>query len=120
MLWHLAPSGVASFVLANGSMSTSTTSEAEIRKNLLEKDNVDCIVTMPGQLFYSTQIPVCLWFITRNKAAKGHRDRRGEILFIDARKMGQMVEPIESFQLKRKKICRYIPCLAGRKGRRRI
>lgn len=92
MLWHLAPSGVAGFVLANGSMSTSTTSEAEIRKNLVEKDRVDCIVTLPGQLFYSTQIPVCLWFITKNKAAKGHRNRKGEILFIDARKMGYMAD----------------------------
>jgi type I restriction enzyme M protein len=94
MLWHLAPSGVAGFVLANGSMSTNTTSEAEIRKNLVEKDRVDCIVTLPGQLFYSTQIPVCLWFITKNKAAEGMRDRRGEILFIDARKMGYMVDRV--------------------------
>jgi type I restriction enzyme M protein len=70
MLWHLAPSGVAGFVLANGSMSTSITSEAEIREKLVEKDNVDCIVTLPGKLFYSTQIPVCLWFITKNKAAR--------------------------------------------------
>jgi len=92
MLWHLAPSGVAGFVLANGSMSTSITSEAEIREKLVEKDNVDCIVTLPGKLFYSTQIPVCLWFITKNKAARGYRDRRGEILFIDARKMGHMVD----------------------------
>lgn len=92
MLWHLAPSGVAGFVLANGSMSTSTSSEAEIRKQLVEKDRVDCIVTLPGQLFYSTQIPVCLWFITKNKAAKGHRNRYGEILFIDARKMGYMAD----------------------------
>ena len=92
MLWHLAPSGVAGFVLANGSMSTSTTSEAEIRKHLVEKDHVDCIVTLPGQLFYSTQIPVCLWFMTKNKAAKGHRSRKGEILFIDARKMGYMAD----------------------------
>lgn len=92
MLWHLAPSGIAGFVLANGSMSTSTTSEAEIRKQLVEKDHVDCIVTLPGQLFYSTQIPVCLWFITKNKAVKGHRNRQGEILFIDARKMGYMAD----------------------------
>lgn len=94
MLWHLAPSGVAGFVLANGSMSTNTTSEAEIRKNLIERDRVDCIVTLPGQLFYSTQIPVCLWFITRNKATKGMRDRRDEILFIDARKLGQLVDRV--------------------------
>ena len=92
MLWHLAPSGIAGFVLANGSMSTSTTSEGEIRKQLVEKDNVDCIVTLPGQLFYSTQIPVCLWFVTKNKAAKGHRSRHGEILFIDARKLGYMAD----------------------------
>lgn len=92
MLWHLAPSGIAGFVLANGSMSTNTTSEVEIRKNLVEKDRVDCIITLPGQLFYSTQIPVCLWFITKNKAAQGFRDRRGEILFIDARKIGYMAD----------------------------
>ena len=92
MLWHLAPSGIAGFVLANGSMSTSTTSESEIRKQLVEKDNVDCIVTLPGQLFYSTQIPVCLWFVTKNKAAKGHRSRHGEFLFIDARKLGNMAD----------------------------
>lgn len=88
----LAPNGVAGFVLANGSMSTSTTSELEIRKKLVDDDRVDCIVTLPGQLFYSTQIPVCLWFMARNKAPKGLRDRRGEILFIDARKMGHMVD----------------------------
>ncbi|WP_019638851.1 type I restriction-modification system subunit M [Paenibacillus fonticola] len=88
----LAPNGVAGFVLANGSMSTSTTSELEIRRKLVDDDRVDCIVTLPGQLFYSTQIPVCLWFMARNKAPKGLRDRRGEILFIDARKMGHMVD----------------------------
>jgi len=88
----LAPSGIAGFVLANGSMSTSTTSELEIRTKLVNADLVDCIVTLPGQLFYSTQIPVCLWFIAKNKAPRGWRDRRGEILFIDARKMGHMVD----------------------------
>lgn len=92
MLWHLAPSGIAGFVLANGSMSTNTTGEGEIRKNLVENDRVDCIITLPGQLFYSTQIPVCLWFITRNKAAQGYRNRKGEILFIDARKIGFMAD----------------------------
>lgn len=93
----LAPSGVAGFVLANGSMSTSTTAEFQIRKRLVEEKGeslVDCIVTLPGQLFYSTQIPVCLWFIAKNKAPRGLRDRRGEILFIDARKMGQMVSRV--------------------------
>lgn len=92
MISKLAPSGVAGFVLANGSMSTNTSSEGEIRKNLINSDLVDCIVTLPGQLFYQTQIPVCLWFITKNKRAKGHRDRTGEILFIDARKLGNMVD----------------------------
>ncbi|MFD1396527.1 type I restriction-modification system subunit M [Kroppenstedtia eburnea] len=94
MVSKLAPSGVAGFVLANGSMSTNQTSEAAIRKGLIENDQVDAIVTLPGQLFYSTQIPVCLWFLTKNKAAQGHRDRRGEILFIDARKLGHMVSRI--------------------------
>lgn len=89
---HLAPNGTAGFVLANGSMSTNTSSEGEIRKNLIENDLVDCIVTMPGQLFYSTQIPVCLWFVTRNKAGQNHRSRKNEILFIDARKMGYMAD----------------------------
>jgi type I restriction enzyme M protein len=85
---HLSPSGVAGFVLANGSMSTGTTFELEIRKNIIEADLVDCMIAMPGQLFYTTQIPVCLWFIARNKKNGKFRDRRGEILFIDARKMG--------------------------------
>ncbi|WP_339178418.1 class I SAM-dependent DNA methyltransferase [Paenibacillus sp. FSL R5-0701] len=92
MVSKLAPSGVAGFVLANGSMSTSTTSEWEIRRQMIDADLVDCIVTLPGQLFYSTQIPVCLWFMAKNKAPKGWRDRRGEILFIDARKIGHMAD----------------------------
>lgn len=90
ILSKLSENGTAGFVLANGSMSTSTTAEFEIRKNLIEKDHVDCIVTLPGQLFYATQIPVCLWFIARNKGGNGHRDRTGETLFIDARKLGTM------------------------------
>jgi type I restriction enzyme M protein len=90
IIFHLAPSGTAGFVLANGSMSTNTNAEAEIRKNIIEADLVDAMVTLPSQLFYSAQIPVCLWFITKNKAARGHRDRKGEILFIDARKLGYM------------------------------
>lgn len=94
MVSKLAPSGTAAFVLANGSMSTGQTSEAEIRKNLVEEDLVEAIITLPGQLFYSTQIPVCVWIITRNKAARGQRDRKGEILFIDARKLGHMVDRV--------------------------
>lgn len=90
MVSKLAPSGTAGFVLANGSMSTSTTSELEIRKNLIEEDLVECIVTLPGQLFYSTQIPVCLWFLTKNKEKNGKNERKNEILFIDARDNGHM------------------------------
>lgn len=92
MVSKLAPSGTAGFVLANGSMSTSTKDELEIRKNLIEEDLVEWIVTLPGQLFYSTQIPVCLWFITKNKDKNGKRARNNEILFIDGRNLGQMVD----------------------------
>lgn len=88
----LAPEGTAGFVLANGSMSTSTKAEFEIRKNLVENDLVDCIVTLPGQMFYSTQIPVCLWFITNSKTKKNERNRQGEVLFIDARNEGFMAD----------------------------
>ncbi|WP_149426722.1 type I restriction-modification system subunit M [Exiguobacterium acetylicum] len=90
MISKLAPSGTAGFVLANGSMSTSTTAELEIRKNMIEQDLVECIVTLPGQLFYSTQISVCLWFLTKNKGKNRKKDRKGEILFIDARHHGHM------------------------------
>lgn len=90
----LAPRGTAAFILANGSMSTNQSSEATIRKNLIENDLVEAIVTLPGQLFYSTQIPVCVWVMTKNKAAKNHRNRKGEILFIDARKLGHMVDRV--------------------------
>ncbi|MBJ7409982.1 MAG: type I restriction-modification system subunit M [Phenylobacterium sp.] len=92
ILHHLAPRGTAGVVLANGSMSSQQSGEGEIRKALVEKDQVDCMVALPGQLFYSTQIPACLWFLARDKSANGHRDRRGEILFIDARKLGHMVD----------------------------
>ena len=95
---HLAPNGVAGFVLANGSLSSNQSGEGEIRKNMVEADVVDCIVALPGQLFYSTQIPVSLWFVSRNKKngkgleGKPLRDRSGEILFIDARKLGFMAD----------------------------
>jgi len=92
MVYHLAPKGVAGFVLANGSMSSGQSGEGEIRKNLIEADLVDCMVALPGQLFYSTQIPACLWFLARDRANGKFRDRRGEILFIDARKLGTMVD----------------------------
>ncbi len=89
---HLSPRGTAGFVLANGSMSAQSSNEGEIRKNIIEADLVDCMVALPGQLFYSTQIPVCLWFLARDKANSGFRDRRGETLFIDARQLGTMVD----------------------------
>ncbi len=91
---HLSPTGTAGFVLANGSMSSNQSGEGEIRRAIIEADLVDCMVAMPGQLFYSTQIPVCLWFLTRDKAATGYRDRKGETLFIDARKLGTMIDRV--------------------------
>ncbi len=91
---HLAPAGMAGFVLANGSMSSSQSGEGEIRKAIVEADLVDCMVAMPGQLFYSTQIPVCLWFLARDRKGGRFRDRRGEILFLDARKLGTMVDRV--------------------------
>jgi type I restriction enzyme M protein len=91
-IYHLAPTGWAGFVLANGSMSSNQSGEGEIRKNIIEADLVDCMVALPGQLFYSTQIPVCLWFIARAKKNGRFRDRRGHTLFIDARKLGTMID----------------------------
>ena len=91
---HLAPSGIAGFVLANGSMSSNQSGEGDIRKAIIEADLVDCMVAMPGQLFYSTQIPVCLWFLARAKKNGKFRDRRKETLFIDARKMGMLVDRV--------------------------
>jgi type I restriction enzyme M protein len=113
---HLAPNGMAGFVLANGSMSSNQSGEGDIRRAIIEADLVDCMVALPGQLFYSTQIPVCLWFIARTKSGQpstrpaGHaspsgrrggdegqcglRDRRGETLFIDARKMGTLIDRV--------------------------
>ncbi|EGP4822777.1 TPA: type I restriction-modification system subunit M [Enterococcus faecium] len=88
----LAPEGTAGFVLANGSMSTSTKNEYEIRKNLIQNDLVECIVTLPSQMFYNTQIPACLWFVTKSKAKKIERNHQGEILFIDARNEGYMAD----------------------------
>ena len=111
---HLCPAGYAGFVLANGSMSSNQSGEGEIRKAIVEADLVDCMVALPGQLFYATQIPVCLWFIARNKRGTGilpvsamnakhdkhgqdahaTRDRRGETLFIDARKLGVLIDRV--------------------------
>ena len=93
-IYHLSPDGMAGFVLANGSMSSKTSNEGEIRKKIVEADLVDCMVALPGQLFYSTSIPVCLWFIARNKRDHRFRERTGETLFIDARKLGIMIDRI--------------------------
>jgi type I restriction enzyme M protein len=92
MVYHLAPTGLAGFVLANGSMSSNQSGEGEIRRRLIEAEVVDCMVALPGQLFYSTQIPVCLWFLARDRKNGKFRDRRGHVLFIDARKLGRMVD----------------------------
>ena len=101
---HLAPTGMAGFVLANGSMSANQSGEGEIRRAIIDADLVDCMVALPGQLFYSTQIPVCLWFLRKNKAAGANgnqvgppsrwRDRRRQTLFIDARKLGHLVDRV--------------------------
>ncbi|PKO61716.1 MAG: N-6 DNA methylase [Betaproteobacteria bacterium HGW-Betaproteobacteria-18] len=94
---HLSPQGMAGFVLANGSMSSNQSGEGDIRRALIEADLVDCMVALPGQLFYSTQIPVCLWFVTKNKgldAKRGLRDRRKQTLFIDARKLGTLIDRV--------------------------
>ncbi|MGY3895378.1 class I SAM-dependent DNA methyltransferase [Aeromonas enterica] len=94
MLAKLSEDGTAGFVLANGSMSSNTSGEGEIRQKLIEDDRIECMIALPGQLFFTTQIPVCLWFMSKNKGASikhGYRDRRGETLFIDARELGTMV-----------------------------
>ncbi|MFZ5869138.1 MAG: type I restriction-modification system subunit M [Actinomycetota bacterium] len=91
----LSPRGVAGIVLANGSLSSQQSGEGEIRRRMLEADLIECIVALPGQLFYSTAIPASLWFLNRDKTpggARAWRDRRGEVLFIDARKLGVMVD----------------------------
>ncbi len=93
ILWHLSPNGTAGVVLANGSMSSAQSGEDVIRHAMVEADVVDCMISLPGQLFYSTQIPACLWFLARNKNPGGKwRGRRGEVLFIDARKLGKLAE----------------------------
>ena len=93
--YHLAPNGIAAFVMANGSMSSNQSGEGEIRKNLIEAEKgglVDCVIALPGQLFYTTQIPVCVWILVRDRRNHKYRDRSREILFIDARKMGTMTD----------------------------
>jgi type I restriction enzyme M protein len=100
MISKLSENGTAGFVLANGSMSSNTSGEGDIRQKIIENDLVDCMIALPGQLFYTTQIPVCLWFISKDKKGndeKGllrRRDRQGETLFIDAREMGSMISRV--------------------------
>lgn len=95
MVYHLAPKGSLGLLLANGSMSSNTNTEGDIRKTLIEADLVECIVALPSQLFTNTQIPACIWFLTRSKAARnGWRDRRGEALFVDARNLGYMKDRV--------------------------
>ena len=91
MLFHLAPKGRAGVVLANGSMSSTQNSEGEIRRAMVEADKVECMIALPGQLFFNTQIPACLWFLTKEKSS-----RKGEVLFIDARKLGTMISRVQS------------------------
>jgi type I restriction enzyme M protein len=93
-IYHLAPTGMAGFVLANGSMSSNQSGEGEIRRAIIEADLVDCMVALPGQLFYSTPIPVCLWFISRDKTNNRFRNRKRQTLFIDARKLGHLIDRI--------------------------
>jgi type I restriction enzyme M protein len=93
---HLAPGGLAGFVLANGSMSSNQSGEGDIRRAIVDADLLDCMVALPGQLFYSTQIPVCLWFLARSKNSSGFRERRGQTLFIDARDLGGMVDRVHA------------------------
>ncbi|WP_305815721.1 type I restriction-modification system subunit M [Photobacterium leiognathi] len=100
MLHHLAPDGSQALLLANGSMSSTTNNEGEIRKALIENDLIECMVALPGQLFTNTQIPACIWFLTKNKTARTDkagrklRDRKGEVLFIDARNLGYMKDRV--------------------------
>ncbi len=93
-IYHLDPSGTAGFVLANGSMSSNSSGEGEIRKSIIEDDLVDCMIALPGQLFYTTQIPACLWFLSRNKKNGKFQNRQKHTLFIDARNMGGLIDRV--------------------------
>ncbi|MEZ5358847.1 MAG: class I SAM-dependent DNA methyltransferase [Candidatus Zixiibacteriota bacterium] len=92
MVYHLSPKGIMGLVLANGSLSSNTSGEGDMRKNIVEADLVDCIVALPKQLFYNTGIPACLWFLSRKKVGNGDRKRQGEMLFIDAGEVGHMID----------------------------
>jgi type I restriction enzyme M protein len=92
ILSHLSPTGTAGLILANGALSSNQRGEGEIRRALIEADLVECVVTLPDRLFYSTQIPVSLWLMTRDKRREGARDRAGQTLFINARDLGVMID----------------------------
>src|SRR5437870_4934716 len=94
MIHHLAQGGIAGFVLANGSMSSNQSGEGGVRRAIIDADLVDCMIALPGQLFYGTQIPACLWFLARTKKNGNFRDRRGQVLFVDARKLGRLVDRV--------------------------
>jgi len=94
IIHHLAPNGTAGVVLANGSMASNSSGEGEIRQSLVEHDLVDCMVALPGNLFYGVTISCCLWFLAKNKNTEGFRNRKGEVLFIDARKLGTMINRV--------------------------
>jgi len=89
--YKLSPSGTGAILMANGSMNSNTSGEGEIRRNMIEGNIVDCMVALPGQLFFNTMIPVCLWLLARDRTNHKFRDRSGEILFIDARSLGSMI-----------------------------
>jgi len=89
---HLSPAGIAGFVMANGALSSNTSNEGKIRENLIKAGLIDCIVALPDKLFYTTGIPACLWFVSRDRYDHKFRDRHDEILFIDARKLGKMID----------------------------
>jgi type I restriction enzyme M protein len=91
-IYHLSPTGIAGFLLANGSLSSNTSGEGEIRKGIVEADLIDCIVAMPSQLFYNTMIPVSVWFVSKDRKDNKFRDRRNEVLFIDARNLGSLID----------------------------
>ncbi len=94
IIYHLAPNGTAGVVLANGSMSSNSIGEGDTRQSIIKNDLVDCMVSLPSNLFYGVTIPCCLWFLTKNKKPKGLRDRKGEVLFIDGRKLGTLFDRV--------------------------
>jgi len=123
MIHPLAPTGLGGYVLEGGSMSSNQSGEGEMRKSIIEADLVDCMVALPGQLFYSTQLPACLWFLARDKKNGRFRDRRGQVLFIDARKLARMVDRTQRARTDRRghsEDRRHLPRLARRPRRGRV